>query len=224
MSLNISLHENQTKMTTSIPGNQNDAIKIVIIGDSGVGKTNFVYYFVHGKKMIDKGPTVGASFTAKTIDIKDPENPSKKKNTMLYLWDTAGQERFRSLVALYYRNASACFCLFALDNKESFKNAKKWIQEYMEYNPQPSIVYLIANKTDIGTENWEVTEEEIYKLANDLKIKFYYTNCINSTNILDIFHGLIADIILLKEQTKKQMEDRYTISKYFYNLGSIIKC
>src|SRR5436190_17167130 len=101
-------------------------LKIVLIGDSGVGKTTLNMNYIKGTKSlqsghsIEDGPTIGASYYCKQIN-------KGGEIIKLSIWDTAGQERYNSLASIYCRDASGCMCVFDVTNKTSFNHIDKWI-------------------------------------------------------------------------------------------------
>lgn len=163
--------------------------KIVLIGDSGVGKSSLVYQFIHKKNQIyGYGPTIGASFTSKTMDING-------KQLLLQIWDTAGQERYRSMMRLYYKGSVGCLCVFDLTDKESFFNTKHWIHEYKNNNEYPNIILLIANKSDLPEHTWAISREEIRKFGEQEKCDVFYTDAINGKNVDEVFIKLAEHIL-----------------------------
>eukprot|EP01119_Soliformovum_irregulare_P009549 TRINITY_DN2296_c0_g1_i1.p1 TRINITY_DN2296_c0_g1~~TRINITY_DN2296_c0_g1_i1.p1 ORF type:complete len:127 (-),score=9.52 TRINITY_DN2296_c0_g1_i1:442-822(-) len=96
--------------------------KIVILGDTGVGKTSIVLQYVENRFSPISSPTIGASFLSKTLWITN-------SRIRLQLWDTAGQERFRSLAPMYYRGAAAALLVYDVTSPETFKKVKEWVRE-----------------------------------------------------------------------------------------------
>ena len=107
-------------------------MKIVVIGDSGVGKTSLLQQYMNGKMNAQTKPTIGADFSKKTIEVDGQE-------VTLQIWDTAGQERFQSLGYAFYRGADCCALVYDLTNSSSFENLDKWKMGFIE-NASPSDV------------------------------------------------------------------------------------
>jgi Ras-related protein Rab-7A len=99
-------------------------VKIVAIGDSGVGKTSLIQMFEHSKFTDNFKPTIGADFSNKEIQIDG-------KNVTLQIWDTAGQERYQSLGVAFYRGADCCFLVYDITNTWSFENISNWKQSFL---------------------------------------------------------------------------------------------
>lgn len=94
----------------------------MVIGDSGVGKTNIVSKFVDGVFLIDEKPTIGVEFSTKVVKINDAD-------IRCQIWDTAGQERFRAVTKAYYNGAVGALVVFDLTNSQTFENVSKWLTE-----------------------------------------------------------------------------------------------
>ena len=96
--------------------------KLVIVGDSGVGKSNIFMRFIHDEFNQDSKATIGVEFSAKNVTVKD-------KIIKTQVWDTAGQERFRALAKSYYRGAVGALIVYDITNYDSLQNAKRWLKE-----------------------------------------------------------------------------------------------
>ena len=103
--------------------------KIVLLGDSYVGKTSFINRVVFNDFTLDRKPTIGVDFYTKNIQFNQFNSSDTSDELRLQIWDTAGQERYRSISNMYYKNADVIFIMFALDNNESFKNVTKWMSD-----------------------------------------------------------------------------------------------
>lgn len=120
------------------------SLKLIVVGDSGVGKTALSECYVHGKKVDDKSDnnnydfTIGVEFYSKFVDSYD-------KHFKLQMWDTAGQERYQAITKSYYRNTAGTLLCFAINNKNSFKNLSYYLEELNNYAS-----YIDSNK-DIRT-------------------------------------------------------------------------
>ena len=131
-------------------------MKIVVIGDSGVGKTSLLQQYIEGKVSSMTKPTIGADFLRKIMNIDD-------KEVTIQIWDTAGQERFQSLGLGFYRGSDACVLVFDITSKKSFESLCKWRDGFID-NASPSELssfpmVLLGNKVD-KEEDRQVTKEE----------------------------------------------------------------
>jgi small GTP-binding protein len=171
--------------------------KIVIIGDSGVGKSTIITRLIHDQFIPHSQPTIGAAFCTKKHII---DNRVFRFN----IWDTAGQERYRALAGMYYKDTVGCICVFDVGNRESFFNVEYWIDQYQNKNDQyHRVIILVANKSDIIL--WEVSKEEIEELARKIDIPLMYTNCIDGQNIQSMFDLLGKLIVDAKKHDTNQI-------------------
>jgi len=167
---------------------KNTGFKVVLIGNSSVGKTSLVHWLLfQNKTKYEVAPTIGASFSTKLI-----ESNGKKIN--IQIWDTAGQERYRSISKLYYRGSAGCLCVFDLTNSDSFNDLDRWISDYTEINTSPHIIFLIGNKADCPEDKWAIKRDEIIKYANNKKCQCFFTNCVDGTNIVPVFETMAEQI------------------------------
>ena len=121
--------------------------KVVIIGDSGVGKTSILFRYVKGEFDSNINISFGAGFKTKDVAHNDQGDTVK-----LFLWDTAGQEKYNSLTKLYFKGASAAIIVYDITDKSSFEKAKKWVDELNEYEESEGAKmkkFIAGNKCDI---------------------------------------------------------------------------
>jgi len=178
-------------------------IKLLALGDSGVGKTTFLYRYTDGKYIEEFISTVGIDFREKRV-VYHGKNPDGSKQTRgqrvhLQLWDTAGQERFRSLTTAFFRDAMGFLLMFDLTHEESFVNVRSWLSQLQThaYCEDPTIV-LIGNKSDL--EDRRVVEKSAAKqLADTLGIKYFETSALTGENVNEAVDALL-------EQVMEQME------------------
>lgn len=120
--------------------------KIIIIGESGVGKTCLLQRYTENSYTENTSSTIGVDFKIKTIEI---ENNKVTEKVKLQIWDTAGQERFNSIVSNYYRGANGVFIVFDMLKKSSFDSVGKWLTEFKEKNTSSEAeIFLLGNKVD----------------------------------------------------------------------------
>lgn len=137
--------------------------KIILIGDSGVGKTCLMRRYTDNIYSQDAASTIGVDFKIKTIEID-------KKIVKLQIWDTAGQERFRAIVAHYYRGANGILLVFDITNHESFQHLRDWMAELQRRDvPRSTHIKIIANKLD-SKDSASVSTEEIEAFMKEYRI------------------------------------------------------
>ena len=164
----------------------NYLLKYIIVGDSGVGKSNLLLRFVYDKFKKDHEVTIGVEFGAKSINVN-------KKSYKIQIWDTAGQEQFRSITRAYYKSAACGFLVYDITNKDSFINVQNWIDECKSQCPSTITLFLIGNKTDLN-ENRVVSYEEGENLAKSNDMKFYETSAKENYNVFEVFSVSAQDI------------------------------
>ena len=164
--------------------------KIVVIGNTGVGKTNIITRYVHNKFDNNAKATIGAEFYEKEINIIDEGEEDKVK---ISIWDTAGQERFRGLVSSYYRNASGILLVYDISEKSTFDDLSFWINEMSKYGHRNAEVFLIGNKKDL-IDLREVSKDEGLALAEKKGFTFYETTALNIED--NTIENMFKDIVL----------------------------
>lgn len=126
--------------------------KLLIIGDSGVGKSCFLLQFTEGNFKEDHNVTIGVEYGAKIIKVNS-------QYIKLQIWDTAGQESFRAITRSFYRNAHGVILMYDLTRLESFENLKDWLKEVRHHSGPDTTIYLVGNQLDLAEEEREVEAE-----------------------------------------------------------------
>lgn len=162
-------------------------LKIVLIGDSGVGKTNLLSQFVRNQFNPDSKTTIGVEFATKTIQIDD-------KTVKAQIWDTAGQERYRAVTSAYYKGAIGAMLLYDITSSISFNALQKWLRELRENSDSNIVIMLVGNKCDL-TEFRSITESEGARFAENEHLLFIETSAQNATNVHEAFTTLISTIL-----------------------------
>jgi Ras-related protein Rab-7A len=165
------------------------SFKIIIIGDSCVGKTSLLKRYVNNTFLESYKATIGVDFLTKNIKIN-------KKIISLQLWDTAGNERFHTLSNAFYRGADACIIVFDLTNIISFKNLENWMDEFLLYSnvsdPNNYPFIIVGNKSDlINDTNRVISEKYIQKFCQNKNVKYFEVSTKLNTNINNVFIYLI---------------------------------
>ena len=179
------------------------SFSLILVGDIDVGKTNLLSRYA--KNVFQKLflSTIGMNRELKFLRINE-------KNYKLTLWDTAGQERFRSLPRKYYRNINGILLLYDINEKNSFNNISKWIDEIKEYNEIESIykeengkqekkviIYIIGNKIDLLEKEEEeiIKRDDKEKLAGKFGVKYYDVSCKWNLNIEEIMARMVLECL-----------------------------
>eukprot|EP01084_Bolivina_argentea_P114727 204204_1 len=166
-------------------------LKIIILGDSGVGKTSILHKYVNNRFIEEHKATIGAAFSTKEIMVDGD------RLITLQLWDTAGQERFQSLGRAFYRGSDACILVYDITSQESFNRISTWRENFLQQsnpeNPSEFPFLLFGNKCDLDQQR-QVSTEQVTAYANKQKcMKFYETSALNGQN-LEVGIRLIANI------------------------------
>ena len=161
--------------------NKQEILKLVLIGESGVGKTSIITQFVDEKFVSDKQSTIGGTFNSKLVKC------GNGKNLKLEIWDTAGQERYRSVTKLFYKDANAAILVYDITNKNSFDQLQKyWAEQVKESSPKNIIIAIAANKSDLF-EKEVVDEKEARDYAKSIGAIFSLTSAKSTAGINDLF-------------------------------------
>ena len=139
--------------------------KVVLIGDSGVGKTNLLSRYLKNEFSFDSKTTVGVEFGAKRMEIDGVKIKAQ-------IWDTAGQERFRSITNAYYKGAKGALLVYDTTRRDTFDNINKWVPELRQSGDKEATIILVGNKVDLTNER-QVSTEEGAKKAATYGILFY---------------------------------------------------
>ena len=183
--------------------------KIVLIGDTSVGKTNILSKYLKGEFDPKSKSTVGVEFGVKNFKI---ENNIVK----VQIWETAGEERYRSITNAYYKGAKGSLLVYDITNKKSFENVEKWISDLKANADEDISMILLGNKTDLEDKRVVSTEEGKNK-AEFYNLTFMETSALNGNNIQEAFNELIMDVYkrnheLLENQAKVEIiRDKKTI-------------
>ena len=168
--------------------------KILIIGESGVGKTCLLLRFTEDSFTTTFLTTIGIDFKIKIINLEN-------KLIKLQIWDTAGQERFRTITKTYYKGAHGIILTYDVSDQDSFKNIRNWIKQ-IEANAQGNVKrVLVGNKCD--KPDRVVTEEEGKKLADDYSMSFFETSAKTNKNVTEVFYHLTKEILKANEGNKE---------------------
>lgn len=171
-----------TSNTGSATSKSYDSImKILLVGDSGVGKSCLLVRFVEDKFSPSFITTIGIDFKIKTVDING-------KKIKLQLWDTAGQERFRTITTAYYRGAMGIILVYDVTDERTFENIKQWFSTVNQYANDEAQMLLVGNKKDMDTRI--VTYDQGESLAKELGIPFIESSAKEDENVSEIFFTL----------------------------------
>lgn len=165
--------------------------KLVLIGDSGVGKSCLLLRFADDSFTESYISTIGVDFRFRTVKVGE-------KYVKLQIWDTAGQERFRTITSAYYRGADGIIMTYDVTNKDSFDHVQDWLQEVNRYANEGTCKLLIGNKSD--REDKAVTTTEGEEFAKKLNMPFLETSAKTAANVEAAFLAMASELIKIREK------------------------
>lgn len=191
----------------------NYVFKYIIIGDSGVGKSCFVHYYLYSKSKANSTQTICVDFSSKNITV------SPTTRVRLQIWDTAGQDKFRSVARSYYRGAIGIIILYDITCKNSFSHLLSWLNEAKATARSECSVIVVGNKKDLGDMR-DVEEEEAKKFCENNGLMFGEASAMNGEGVKNIFERLTEDI--LGKINKGKVDPESLESNYSKELGKTI--
>ena len=173
--------------------------KIIIIGDTCVGKSNILSRYIRDEFREDSKSTVGVELGTKFLKVKDV-------GTKIQIWDTAGQERYRSITSSYYKGSHGCFIVYDITNETSFENVDKWYQQAQKEASKDVTIILVGNKCDLE-EQRKVSKEKGEEKAKQFNIPFFETSALSKIKIDDIFNEMVNNIFERTGGPKNEDDD-----------------
>jgi len=169
--------------------------KILILGDSTVGKTCFLTRYTDNTFQEEYLASIGMDYKIKSYEKEDGNS------IKLYIWDTAGQDRFRSITRNYYKGADGIILIYDITNEESFNNVKNWINSIKEEAPDKVVIILVGNKVD-DEENRKIKKEKGEKISQEFKLPFFECSAKADINVNSAFEALIKKLIEINPKDK----------------------
>ena len=160
--------------------------KVIIIGDTCVGKSNILSRYLKDEFREDSKSTVGVELGTKFLKIKDT-------GAKLQIWDTAGQERYRSITSSYYKGSHGCFIVYDITSESSFENVDKWFEQAQKEASKDVSIILVGNKCDLENER-KISKERGEEKAKNFNCPFFETSALSNIKIDDIFTEMVNNI------------------------------
>ncbi|KAK1393338.1 Guanine nucleotide regulatory protein [Heracleum sosnowskyi] len=160
--------------------------KIVLIGDSGVGKSNLLSRFTRNEFSLESKSTIGVEFATRSINVDD-------KVVKAQIWDTAGQERYRAITSAYYRGAVGALLVYDVTRNVTFENVGRWLKELRDHTDSNIVIMLVGNKADLRHLR-AVSTEDATAFAEKESTFFMETSALESTNVEDAFTEVLTQI------------------------------
>ncbi|KAL6574118.1 Ras-related protein ric2 [Orobanche hederae] len=170
--------------------------KVVLIGDSGVGKSNLLSRFTRNEFSLESKSTIGVEFATRSLTVDG-------KVIKAQIWDTAGQERYRAITSAYYRGAVGALLVYDVTRHSTFENIERWLRELRDHTDPNIVVMLIGNKSDLR-HLVAVSTEDGTSFAERESLYFMETSALDATNVDNAFTEVLTQISRIV--SKKTME------------------
>lgn len=164
----------------------NFVFKVVLIGESGVGKSNMLSRFTKNEFNHDSRTTIGVEFSTRTTQLSGYTIKAQ-------IWDTAGLERYRAITSAYYRGAVGALLVYDITKHLTYESVERWLKELYDHADPHIVVMLVGNKTDLESER-SVPTEEAKDYAEKNGLLFLETSALESTNVEAAFNNVLAEI------------------------------
>ncbi|XP_015505483.1 ras-related protein Rab-11A-like [Parus major] len=177
--------------------------KVVLIGDSGVGKSNLLSRFTRNEFNLESKSTIGVEFATRSIQVDN-------KTVKAQIWDTAGQERYRAITSAYYRGAVGALLVYDIAKYLTYENAERWLKELQDHADANIVIMLVGNKSDLRHLR-AVPTDEARSFAEKNGLSFLETSALDSTNVETAFHNILSEIyrIVSQRQITGQPESEF---------------
>jgi Ras-related protein Rab-11A len=160
--------------------------KVVLIGDSGVGKSNLLSRFTRNEFCLESKSTIGVEFATRTLQVEG-------RTIKAQIWDTAGQERYRAITSAYYRGALGAVLVYDVTKPTTFENVSRWLKELRDHADSNIVIMLIGNKTDLKHLR-AVATEDAQGFAEKEGLSFIETSALEATNVEKAFQTILSEI------------------------------
>lgn len=160
--------------------------KVVLIGDSGVGKSNLLSRFTRNEFNLESKSTIGVEFATRSIQVDG-------KTIKAQIWDTAGQERYRAITSAYYRGAVGALLVYDIAKHITYENVERWLKELRDHADQNIVIMLVGNKSDLRHLR-AVPTDEAKSYAERNTLSFIETSALDSTNVEAAFTNILTEI------------------------------
>ncbi|KAB2036985.1 hypothetical protein E1A91_D03G043100v1 [Gossypium mustelinum] len=174
-------------MANADPSQKVDYVfKVVLIGDSGVGKSQILARFARNDFSLDSKSTIGVEFQTRTLLIEH-------KSVKAQIWDTAGQERYRAVTSAYYRGAAGAMLVYDVTKRQTFNHIARWLEELRGHADKNIVIMLVGNKSDLEKQR-EVSTEDATEFAQKEGLFFLETSALAAKNVETAFLTVLTEI------------------------------
>lgn len=187
-------------------GGRNRQVKLVLLGDQGVGKSSLALRFVRGEFHEHHEATVGAAFLTQTITVG-------QNSVKFDIWDTAGQERYHSLAPMYYRGAAAAIVAYDVNVANTFSRALAWVKELRQQTAQTILIVLAGNKADLASEHRAVSVDDARSFAEENGLVFAEVSAKTGMAVQEVFMTIAHKLIKRAEEGGGSSTDKVVLSE-----------
>ncbi|KAJ7576827.1 ras family-domain-containing protein [Mycena floridula] len=160
--------------------------KVVLIGDSGVGKSNLLSRFTRNEFNLESKSTIGVEFATRSINVDG-------KTVKAQIWDTAGQERYRAITSAYYRGAVGALLVYDIAKHATYVNVTRWLKELRDHADSNIVIMLVGNKSDLKHLR-AVPTDEAKAFSTENGLSFIETSALDASNVESAFQTILSDI------------------------------
>jgi len=160
--------------------------KVVLIGDSGVGKSNLLSRFTRNEFNLESKSTIGVEFATRSINVDG-------KTVKAQIWDTAGQERYRAITSAYYRGAVGALLVYDIAKHATYVNVTRWLKELRDHADSNIVIMLVGNKSDLKHLR-AVPTDEAKAFSTENGLSFIETSALDASNVEGAFQTILTDI------------------------------
>ncbi|KAF3450378.1 hypothetical protein FNV43_RR06458 [Rhamnella rubrinervis] len=178
--------------------------KVVLIGDSGVGKSNLLSRFTRNEFCLESKSTIGVEFATRTLQVEG-------RTVKAQIWDTAGQERYRAITSAYYRGALGALLVYDVTKPTTFENVSRWLKELRDHADSNIVIMLIGNKTDLKHLR-AVATEDAQSYAEKEGLSFIETSALEATNVERAFQTILGEIYRIISKKSLSSDEPATAS------------
>jgi len=168
------------------PSSYDYLFKVVLIGDSGVGKSNLLSRFTRNEFNLESKSTIGVEFATRSINVDG-------KTLKAQIWDTAGQERYRAITAAYYRGAVGALLVYDISKQATYANVNRWLKELRDHADSNIVITLVGNKSDLKHLR-AVSTDEAKQYSADNRLSFIETSALDASNVDASFQNILTEI------------------------------
>ncbi|KAG0580846.1 hypothetical protein M758_4G207900 [Ceratodon purpureus] len=176
--------------------------KVVLIGDSGVGKSNLLSRFTRNEFCLESKSTIGVEFATRSIQVDG-------KTIKAQIWDTAGQERYRAITSAYYRGAVGALLVYDITKHVTYENVERWLKELRDHADSNIVIMLVGNKSDLKHLRG-VSTDDAQAFAEKEGLSFIETSALESTNVEKAFQRILTEIYRIVSKKALASEENST--------------